>query len=91
MKTLLLMLTTAAALTVTVAISGFALDAAVLLSIGFGAGLAGLFVADYSRVNRYNLDVVEAPAAKPVRSVPARRRAADVEFATYAGFNTMIS
>jgi hypothetical protein len=89
MKTLLTMLATAAALIFTVMASGFVLDAAVLLSIGFGAGLSGMFVADYSRASRYNLETGPNPA--PVHEAEIAAPAEDAaEFATLATVNTLL-
>jgi hypothetical protein len=81
MKTIL---ATASVLTLAVVTGGFALDASVVLAIGFAAGIAGIFARDYNRTPRYNLDPVKAPQA-------ARRQVErGVEFATFATFHTMV-
>ena len=87
MKTLITILATAAGLATAIALSGFAFDAAVVVSICFAAGIAGVFTSDYSRTTSYHLEAAKAPARAFKRARPAR---ADVEFATFATFHTMV-
>ncbi len=92
MKSIITLLSTAAVLAAVVVTSGFALDAAVVIAIGAAAGLASLFVRDYSRAPRYDLDAPQAtaPQATARQGRRVRRSEAGVEFATFATFNTTI-
>jgi len=85
MKTIVTILSSAAALCAAVAFSGFALDGVALFSIGASSVIAGIFASDYSRVPTYHL--APAPARKGIRT---RRRDAGIEFATMATFNSMV-
>ena len=87
MKTLVTLLATAAALTVAIAASGFDFDATVVVSIAFVSVIAALFVNDYGRATRYNLDAAKTPVRVAKK---ARRVEAGTEFATLATFNTMV-
>ena len=87
MKTSAIVLATAAALTAAIAVSGFDIDAPVLLSIAFASGFVGMFASDYSRVPDCYAEPVKSPA---VKAKLARRSDAGVEFATYATFSTMV-
>ena len=85
MKALVNFASLAVVLTAAVLASGFTLDAAVILSVTFAAGIGTMFIGDYSRTPRYNLDPVKVPA----RRVRAERRAsATPEFASLIIFNT---
>jgi hypothetical protein len=85
MKTLAIVLCSAAVLCVATAVSGFALDGVALLAIGAASVFVAMFASDYSRVPTYNLAPVPAR-----RKVAARRSEAGVEFATIASFNSMV-
>ena len=87
MKSITTILSTIAVLAAAIAASGFAFDAAVVISICFAAGIAGMLVSDYSRVPTYNLETVRTPARAEKRTRPAK---AGVEFATFATFHTMV-
>jgi hypothetical protein len=85
MKTIVTLLCSAAVLAALTVVSGFALDGAVLFSIGAASAVVAMFASDYSRVPTYDLE----PA--PVRQkAQARRSDPGVEFATMATFNSMI-
>ncbi len=89
MKTIITILSTAAVLAVAISAAGFALDAAVILSICFSSSIAGTFVRDYSRVPRYDLNPAKAPAASPARRDSVRPPSrAGVEYASLIIFNT---
>jgi hypothetical protein len=88
MKTLLTILSSAAALAAAAVASGFALDATVVLSVCAAAGIAGMFAADYSRPTGCRLDTVREPARRPV---PVRRTEASPVFASLIVFNTTIA
>lgn len=85
MKSIITIVSTALALTMAIATSGFAIDVAVVFAIAAASALVGMFVGDYSRVPRYNLEVEKAPARATKRS---RQPAAGVEFASLIIFNT---
>jgi hypothetical protein len=80
-------LATAAALTIAIDASGFDFDLMVVVSIGFASAIAGMCVSDYSRTSRRNIDAVKTPA---VAGKSARHSTKDVEFATFATYNTTI-
>jgi hypothetical protein len=84
MKTLLVSLSAAVALTA-LAAKFYPVDAPALLGIGFCAGFLGLFAKDYSSAPRY--DAVEKRAAVPARR-RARQQAPACEPASYIIFNT---
>jgi hypothetical protein len=85
MKTLAIVLCSAAVLSIATAVSGFALDGVALFAIGAASVFVGMFASDYSRVPTYNLAPVPAR-----RKVAARRSEAGVEFATIASFDSMV-
>jgi hypothetical protein len=88
MKSLITFVSTAVALATGAILSGFALDIAVVISALFVAGIAGLFVSDYSRATTYSLEQAKAPA----RRAPARRPVeASPVFASLIVFNTTIA
>ena len=71
MKTLATIFVAGAALTTAILFGGFDLDAPVLLSIAFAAGLAGMCARDYGRPA--GLRAVTRPAAAAMRSRVTRR------------------
>jgi hypothetical protein len=88
MKTLILSLTSAAAVSAALCISGHNLDAPSILGICFCAGFLGLFAKDYSRNPKIDLSPVQIPAAaKPARA-RARREAPVYQPANFIIFNT---
>jgi len=87
MKTIVASLATAAALSIAISASGFEIDAAVVVTIAFAAGIAGLFVRDYTGPSRIILDAAPAPVRNARR---IGRPDAGVEFASMATFHTMV-
>lgn len=87
MKLIITLLSTAAVLTVAIAASGFAFDGAVVISICAASALVGMFIGDYSRTPRCNLDPVKTPARASKR---LRHPEAGGEFATSATFHPMV-
>lgn len=88
MKTIAAFLLATAALEAAVVSSGYPLDPATTFAILFAAGLAGGFVADYSRGGRNHPAPVRRSATRPV---PVRRPAPAEVFPSAIIFNTRVA
>ena len=83
MKSLIASVSSATLLTAAIIANGFAVDAVSGFSILFASGITGMFVSNYRRVPRCNLErTTGAPARRPVQT--------GVEFATFATCHTML-
>jgi hypothetical protein len=85
MKTIVIVLSSAAALSAAVLVAGFALDGAAVFSILVASVVVGMFASDYSRTPTYHL----APAR---RKAKVQSASAGTEFATMtAASNSTLS